>query len=150
MWWVLVFHHGCWYLRHAIFGELSEQWKTLEEPWPLVEVVPGGSVQAMGHVSEVYLKIGWNLLMVQMSLQLQIVCKSLNLNMIYAIPEAHMRSNQCNVISFNHLQSGDAKGSVDLTASFWVPQGIWGVSSCDHCSGKLGFLEIQFEVRVDR
>ena len=105
-------------LRHAIFGELSEQWKTLEEPWPLVVVVPGGSVQAMGHVSEVYLKIGWNLLMVQMSLQMQIVCKSLNLNMIYAIPEAHMRSNQCNVISFNHLQSGDAKGSMDLTASF--------------------------------
>ena len=56
--------------------------------------------------------------MVQMSLQLQIVCKSLNLNMIYAIPEAPLRSNQCNVISFNHLQSGDAKGSMDLTASF--------------------------------
>lgn len=78
----------------------------------------------------------------QMSLQMQIVCKSLNLNMIYAIPEAPLRSNQCNVISFNHLQSGDAKGSVDLTASFWAPQGIWGVSSCDHCSGKLGFLAI--------
>lgn len=61
MWCLFVFHHGRWYLRHAIFGELSEQWKTLEEPWPLVEVVPGGSVQAMAHVSEVYLKIGWKI-----------------------------------------------------------------------------------------
>lgn len=77
-------------MRHATFGELSEQWKTLEEPWP-VAVVIGGSSQAMGHVSEVYLKIGWNLLMVQMSFAIaDCVCESLNLNMIYAIPEVHI------------------------------------------------------------